>query len=423
MNKTKRLLTGLVTAALALGTLTGCQWTETEKYDDYQRLSCSWWGNADRNEPMLEGLSLYSEKNGISISTQYGEYTGFKELMDAHMNTDTCADVMQLNYDWLYEYSPDGEGFYDLYQLKDKIDLSVFPEEALSGMVINGKLNGVPTALNAVSFAYNKTIYDKYGLDVPRTWEDLFAAAKVMKPDGICPIGLSDKQLWICCTAYMEQVTGQPAYAQDGSFILTREQLGIMLDFYVRLVEEGVTLTAEDFDRSGYADGTMAGIATWATDMIYYDETSKERGYEIVLGEYLTTDAPKLFGWYMKPSSVYSIKKDTKDPAAAAKLLDYLANDGEMAAICGTSRGIPVSRSAEEALEAHGLLNGLHVDANRKIMADDRFGSLSPCAEKQGLIDAFNEAGETVRYGKADTEQAARETLTRMKSIAAESGF
>jgi oligogalacturonide transport system substrate-binding protein len=47
------------------------------------------------------------------------------------MNSGTNADVMQINFNWLEEYSADGTGYYDLNKLKDLIDLSGYTSEDL----------------------------------------------------------------------------------------------------------------------------------------------------------------------------------------------------------------------------------------------------------------------------------------------------
>ena len=69
---------------------------------------------------------------------------------------------MQINYGWLSQYSPDGEGYYDLYQLSDYIDLSGYSQADLDFGTVNGKLNALPIAYNSTVTFYNKDIFDKY---------------------------------------------------------------------------------------------------------------------------------------------------------------------------------------------------------------------------------------------------------------------
>ena len=40
------------------------------------------------------------------------------------MNSNTEADVMQINFNWLPDYSPDGTGFYNIETVRGISDLS-----------------------------------------------------------------------------------------------------------------------------------------------------------------------------------------------------------------------------------------------------------------------------------------------------------
>lgn len=154
-------------------------------------LTFSWCGSDDRHAYTIEVIKQFEEKYpNIKVNLEYSEFTGFQLKTDVKMRAGTEADVMQLNYSWLDRYSPDGQGLYDLNKLSD--NLNHYSEESLSyGYSVN-VLNALPIALNGKVFIYNKSIYDKYGLDIPKTWDDLFAAADVMKQDGVYPLDLEN---------------------------------------------------------------------------------------------------------------------------------------------------------------------------------------------------------------------------------------
>ena len=144
-------------AVLMCAALSGCVEKDTYiPHEEANAVSFSWWGKDQRTEYTLAAVDAFEKKTGISVEVHFGEFEGFKKHMDMQFYSDTEADVMQLNYDWLYEYSPDGEGFYDLNELDDYIDLSVFSEKDLECATINGKLNALPTSFNAITFYYNK---------------------------------------------------------------------------------------------------------------------------------------------------------------------------------------------------------------------------------------------------------------------------
>lgn len=61
----------------------------------------------------------------------------------------------------------------------------------------NGKVYGVPTGM--VSFSglfYNKDIFAKYNLQVPKTWSDFEKVMKTLKDNGVTPIAFAGKDKW-----------------------------------------------------------------------------------------------------------------------------------------------------------------------------------------------------------------------------------
>ena len=119
----------LTASAICTATvMTGCALSERRmEHTVKTEVSFSWWGKDVRNEYTLDGLKAYQNSNkNVVIRPEYADFDGFKTRMDVEFFSDTTADIMQLNYSWLYEYSPDGEGFYDLDELSEYINLSAF---------------------------------------------------------------------------------------------------------------------------------------------------------------------------------------------------------------------------------------------------------------------------------------------------------
>lgn len=191
-------VTALVMAVLIITlTVIGLSDGGREKIEQKQSqtmISMSWWGNDDRHVYTLKGLDIFQKANpDIEVSHHYGVWNGYETRAKVSMKAHTESDVMQINFAWLNTYSKDGTGFYDLNELADVIDLSGYTAADLSYGTVNGKLNALPIAYNSVAFFYNKDILDKYGLDVPVTWDDFFDDAKVLSRDNIYPISMAKK--------------------------------------------------------------------------------------------------------------------------------------------------------------------------------------------------------------------------------------
>ena len=387
---------------------------EQEEYTD---ISLSWWGNDTRTEYTLAAVKEFERLHpDIRVKCSYSEWSGYQTRYNIQMMSDTESDVMLINFPWLDKYSAYGSGYYDIYELSEFVDLSQFSESELSFGIRNGKLSAVPIALNTQTVYYNKTVYDRYELALPETWDDLFNAAKVMG-DRVYPIAMPSKSAMFFITAYTEQQSGKSFMSENGQLGFGREELGIMLDFYVKLVNSHVIPQVEYFDKNAIRNGTYAGAVAWLSDAENYMGPAREDGNEIVVGSYTgCTDGVK--GWYTKPATLYAVSAETEHPEEAALLLDFLLNSNEISELQGIEKGIPLSRSSRDYLEQNDMLKGLHYDAFQLMSANiDSMALIDPFMENTNMLDAFQEACNAVLYGKATTEEKSAELYEQFNSI------
>jgi multiple sugar transport system substrate-binding protein len=90
---------------------------------------------------------------------------------------DNQPDVLALDVIWPGEFIANGWA----EPLDQYMDSSVF-DQYLDGMMnavtLNGEHYGVPLYTNAIHFFYRKDLLDKYGYEVPKTWEELISTAE-----------------------------------------------------------------------------------------------------------------------------------------------------------------------------------------------------------------------------------------------------
>jgi raffinose/stachyose/melibiose transport system substrate-binding protein len=67
----------------------------------------------------------------------------------------------------------------------------------------NGNTYALPVELNIVPIYYNKAIFQKYNLQVPKTYDDLKNAIKTLNANGVIPITLGAKDAWTASFWYM----------------------------------------------------------------------------------------------------------------------------------------------------------------------------------------------------------------------------
>ncbi len=65
----------------------------------------------------------------------------------------------------------------------DEYDLGDISEIAWNGGKIDGKIYGVPIVGNTLHLQYRKDLFEQYGLEPPKTYDDVMAACKVLKED------------------------------------------------------------------------------------------------------------------------------------------------------------------------------------------------------------------------------------------------
>lgn len=407
-----RFSLSVISAAALLLSFTGCSASEANvtAISDPVEISFSWWGNDARHEYTLEAIKLFEELHpDIKVKCNYTEWSGYQTRSNVQMMSSTESDVMQINYAWIEQYSPDGDGYYDLNRLASQLDLSKFGEYELSFGMQNGKLNAIPIAMNTQTLYINRSVYSNYGLDVPNTWEDIFNAAEVMKADEVYPISMGSKPAFFYLTAYAEQVSGKKFMDLDGHLDFGPEDFKVMLEFYCRLVNEGAMPQVEYYDRTQIDSGKYAGTVAWLSDGTNYCGKAIGNGYELVVANYPADDTLRSGeGWYAKPATMYAISKNTSYPEESALLLDFLLNSKEMAQLQGVEKGIPLSSSARECLAENDLLNGMQYEAFIKMSEyNEKLSVLSPYFENDALIDEFRDACNQVLFEKSDIDEQA----------------
>lgn len=417
MKKATRFYSLLLAGVMAFS-LAGCGEKTTVRETEKQiTLSFSWWGNEERNEYTLEAIEKFEELHPeIKIDYYFTEWSGYQTRTDIKMSSNTESDVMQINYAWITQYSPTGEGYFDINNISEYIDIANFAEKDIGYGMQEGHLNALPIALNTETVYYNATLYDELKINPPQTWEDLFEVAAVI-PEDKYVLGMPQKGVWMLCAAYAEQKNGKQFITNDGQLVFDADDIAEMLRFYCDAVDARVFPGTDYYEKNSIANGTYLGYIAWISDAIGYSSGAVDNGYDMRVGEYFTFAGKGLTGWYAKPATMYAIGKDVEHPEEAAMFLDFLLNSAEMAKLQGVEKGIPLSSSARTVLEEEGLLEGIQYEAYEEMVAHDtEIAIMSPYYETQALIDAFGDACNAVYYGVQSLEEAAKELEISFKA-------
>lgn len=381
-------------------------------------ISFSWWGNDNRHEYTMNGVDIFQEENPeIAVANRYSVWAGYEKRMNVAIESHTETDVMQINYAWLSNYSPDGNGFYDLYKLSDELGLENYTESDLQYGIVNGKLNAIPIAFNTYEVFCNRDIWARYGLDNPSCIDDLFTAADVMRNDDIYPLGTVKKTVFVLMCSYFEQTHGRSVFDDDGKLNINEEDACELLSLYRRMIDEKVLCPIDDFERSKFASGQIAATMCWVSDAGNYCGALADNGGTPEIGGFLINDDAKLSGWYIKPATMYAISAYTEHPHESAKLLNFLVNSPKMAELQLSEKGIPVSKSALNTVNGIPDAVSAYEYSASRYMTDhqDRLTIIKPIMENEVIIDAFKDYGDEYIYDQLSLEEAAAEMLAAMK--------
>lgn len=405
----KKKIAAATSLILLAGMLAGCGTTTKDiklKEEKMQVvLELGWWGSDPRHTYTIEAVEKFEELNpGIKVNLDYGEFSNYETRWNIKMKAGIEPDIMQVNYAWMKNMAKKSDAFYDIRKLSDTVDLSTYSEESLSYGTVNDTLYALPIALNAKSFVYDKAVLEQYGLEIPKTWDDIFAAAKVLGEDGIYVLDMEQSTAWFVIESYWEQKTGKE-FVTDGKLNLTQEDVEIMLDFYISLIKNKVTPDPSKHDANHFSDGTYAGGVLWVTDTARYEAMLPD-GHKFAVGDYPVLSGAARTGKYIKPATMYAVSKNTQHPEEAAKLLDFLVNSEQMAMQQQVEKGVPVSSRQKSKLEKEGLLAGVLSEAESH-MGDQEIYLIDENYENNVIKDELKTATDAILYNDQSVKSAA----------------
>ncbi|WP_312448191.1 ABC transporter substrate-binding protein [Lacrimispora sp.] len=356
----------------------------------------SWWGGDTRHEATKAAVDAFMAKYpNIKVECEYGTWDGWTEKVATQLSAGTAPDLLQGNWNWLYQYSGDGSKFVDLKQYAHILSLDNYPQEILDDCVVGGKLQGLPLGTNTKCFYWNKTTFEKAGIPIPGTWDELYAAGDVFQTKlggDYYPMAMFQYERMLLMLYYIQEKYQKP-WAENNVVAYTPEEVLDGLEFINSLEKKHVMPSVKTLQGDGattiernqnWMSGKYAGIYEWDAAQAKFDD-SLDEGQEFVLGPHITGEGMKDAG-FTKITQTFSIPETSEHPAEAALLLEFITSVAEGVKLMSTERGMLLNQHANEVLENEGILKGLSFEGNQQAMKVARF-AVDPNFENSALKD------------------------------------
>ena len=389
-------------------------------------LRFAWWGGGGRHEATLKAVRLFEQRNpGTLIKAEYMGFNGYLERLTAQIAGRSEPDVMQINWAWLAMFSKRGTGFTDLEPLIGPALREQLPANDLATGRVAGKLNAISVGYTARVMLWNRGTFEKLKLPIPRNWDDLFAAGAAFKRtlgDGAYPIDGELYDMLLLAQSWVQQKHGTAFISPDAPRVAMDEAAAVdWVRMYQRLVSAHVATPlplraslggAEKptEQQPDWVNGRWAGNYTWDSAIVIRSSTLKGEN-RLALGEFPTLPEARGSGIFGRPTVMFAVGRNCRQPELAARLIEFMLTDPEAVRLLGRTRGLPASRPALAQLRAEGKLPALELEAYTRVAAERERGNIplpAPLFEHPRMHKFMREVFETVAYGKSDAATAAK---------------
>jgi len=313
----------------------------------------SWTPSAEAQVAAFEKQYPKVKVKLVNAGTNTTEYTKLQNAIKAGSG---APDVAQVEYYAIPQFAL-GKALVDLKQYgfdKLKSDYTPGPWGSVN---VGGQLVGLPQDSGPMAMFYNKTVFDKYGIAVPKTWDEYVdAATKLHAADPNAYI-TSDSGDSGFTTSMIWQAGGRP-FQVDGTKVsinLQDDGTKKWTSTWNKLVENKLLSAVPGWSDDWFkalGNGSIATLVTgaWMPGVL---ESSVKDG----AGQWRVAPIPTYDG---TPTNAENggggqvVLKQSKNPALAAGFLKWLNNSDASIKVFLQSGGFP---STTKDLEASDFLS------------------------------------------------------------------
>jgi raffinose/stachyose/melibiose transport system substrate-binding protein len=347
----KKFTVCLLIGAMAASMLTGWGGGSSDSSDskaDSSSETMTIMMNGSDSDAFMEGyrkiIDGFNESNEYGVKAEIQNITNsdYKTKLTTMMASDSETDIIftwELGY---LENFVNGDKIVSLQKYLDEDEdwKNSFNGGILEPLTYDGEVYAIPTQQCTAIMYYNKAIFDKYGLEVPTTYDEYVQVCDTLKENGVTPVALASTadDAWLV-SQYIQQLSdgikGEDIFnsIKDGTGKWNDEgmvEAGKLFQEEVNkgYFEDGFTGVSREEAQLQFANGQTAMYFNGCWEISNLDKKENVAEAENISCFLMPAVNEEYAG--VEVGSVdasYAITKNCKNVDAAVALLKYMTNE------------------------------------------------------------------------------------------------
>ena len=310
----------------------------------------SWYGTETDTYEEAFLAAVAEAVPGVEVEIEPVVWDQMHAALQTRIAANTIPDILDFKGQDISKYGGAG----NLLDLTGRSWLENIPASARENLKVDGKEYGMPYSALFQGVLYNRDLFEKYGVDIPKTYDELMDAAATFQAAGVTPFAAHFADTWnignITMQFAMSEVFntnpewGYDLYAGKTTF---EDSAGYRRVFeHVKDIHDNTwdDVFAVDFGtataRFGNGEAAMFVTGTWSNrnlrefpelDFGIFPFPGREAGAKLIF----------------EPNHTWAIGASTADPEAAMAVLEVVATDKDLAKLFSDEAG------------AYSLVNGV----------------------------------------------------------------
>ncbi|BBI36348.1 ABC transporter substrate-binding protein [Cohnella abietis] len=153
------------------------------------------WQGSGANQKAWDAMNekFHKEFPNITVINEPMDSNQYSQIYKARLASGEGPDIFSV-------YTNDLESFVKAGYVAPLNDLEItkkLDNISFDQMKYDGNVYGIPASIDGSGIIYNKDIFAKLKLEIPKTWSELLAVSEALKNAGYTPFGISVKEAWL----------------------------------------------------------------------------------------------------------------------------------------------------------------------------------------------------------------------------------